>query len=340
MTPPAAARVLAMVAEAPGAPLRLQERGLDAPSPGQLLLQVSACGVCRTDLHLVDGELPAARYPVVPGHEVVARVVAVGDGVQGFLPGQRVGAAWLAYTCGHCPACRRGEENLCDAALFHGCNRDGGFATHMLCEAGWAYPLPEGGSDAALAPLLCAGLIGFRSLQACGDAQQLGIYGFGAAAHIVAQVAHWQQRSVYAFTRPGDSAAQRLARDCGCCWAGDSGSPSPQTLDAAIIFATPGELVPIALKAVRPGGRVVCGGIHMSDIPSFPYALLWGERSLRSIANLTRSDGHDFLALAPRVPVRTRVHTYPLDAANEALRDLREGRIDGAAVLVMDPARD
>jgi alcohol dehydrogenase, propanol-preferring len=326
----------AMVAVAPGEPLQAVRRPLRAPLRGELQLQVLACGVCRTDLHVIDGELAACRYPVIPGHEVVARVRAVGEAVSGFAVGDRVGAAWLASTCGCCDPCRRGDENLCEAAQFHGCNRDGGYATQMYCDADYVYPLPGSGDDAELAPLLCAGLIGYRALRACGDPRRLGLYGFGAAAHLLAQLAQRQQRSVYAFTRSGDVSAQRFARECGCVWSSDADAAPPQPLDAAIIFAPAGELVPTALRAVRTGGRVVCGGIHMSDIPRFPYSLLWGERSVCSIANLTRRDGRDFLARVLPAPLRVRVHRYPLAAANDALADLRDGRIDGAAVLMMD----
>lgn len=324
----------AMQLDVPGTPLRLVERPLPVPGPGQVLVRVTACGVCRTDLHVVDGELPDIRLPIVPGHEIVGRVAALGAEVVDFKLGQRVGVPWLAETCGTCPYCRGGRENLCDRARFHGYQVDGGYADYVLADARYCFPLPNGGDDAHAAPLLCAGLVGYRALVMAGDAQHLGIYGFGAAAHIVAQVTRWQGRRVYAFTRPGDLAAQRFALELGAVWAGDSGQAPPEVLDAAIIFAPVGALVPEALRRVRKGGTVVCGGIHMSDIPAFPYALLWGERQVRSVANLTRRDGEEFLALAPRVPVRTHVETFPLEAANEALSRLREGRLTGAAVLV------
>lgn len=323
-----------MQLDAPGEPLRLVERALPQPGPDQVLVRVGACGVCRTDLHVVDGELPDLRLPIVPGHEIVGRVAALGAEVRGLQLGQRVGVPWLAETCGTCPHCRAGRENLCDQARFHGYQVDGGYADYVLADARYCFPLPEAGDDAALAPLLCAGLVGYRALVMAGDAEHLGLYGFGAAAHIVAQVARWQGRQVYAFTRPGDTAAQRFARALGAVWAGDSGQAPPATLDAAIIFAPVGALVPEALRRVRKGGTVVCGGIHMSDIPAFPYALLWGERQVRSVANLTRRDGEDFLALAPKVPVQTHIETFPLTAANEALSRLREGRLTGAAVLI------
>jgi propanol-preferring alcohol dehydrogenase len=319
-----------------GAPLlRAVQRESPVPGTAQVLVRVEACGVCRTDLHLVDGELPQARLPVIPGHEVVGSVEAVGDGVT-LVPGERVGIPWLGRSCGECSYCRSGRENLCDAPEFTGCSRDGGFATHLLADADWCLPLPHSAfPDAvAAAPLLCAGLIGWRALKLAGDGAVLGLYGFGAAAHIIAQVARWQGRRVHAFTRPGDRAAQDFARELGAVWAGDSGQSPPEALDAAIIFAPLGALVPHALRAVRKGGSVVCGGIHMSPIPSFPYALLWQERRILSVANLTRTDGHEFLGLAARVPVRTHTHAYPLDQANQALDDLRHGRFAGAAVLV------
>ncbi len=331
-TLPATYRVMQL--DAPGQPLRLVERALPRPGPGQVLVRVNACGVCRTDLHVVDGELPDSRPPIVPGHEIVGRVAALGNAVRGLEVGQRVGVPWLAWTCGTCTHCRAGRENLCDQARFHGYQVDGGYADDVLADARYCFTLPEGDDDAALAPLLCAGLVGYRALGLAGDALHLGIYGFGAAAHIVAQVARWQGRRVYAFTRPGDTAAQRFAVELGAVWAGDSDQAPPEPLDAALIFAPVGALVPEALRRVRKGGTVVCGGIHMSDIPAFPYALLWGERQLRSVANLTRRDGADFLALAPQVPVHTRIETFPLTAANEALARLRAGQLTGAAVLI------
>ena len=331
-TLPATYRVMQL--DAPGQPLRLVERALPRPGPGQVLVRVNACGVCRTDLHVVDGELPDSRPPIVPGHEIVGRVAALGNAVRGLEVGQRVGVPWLAWTCGTCTHCRAGRENLCDQARFHGYQVDGGYADYVLADARYCFTLPEGDDDAALAPLLCAGLVGYRALGLAGDALHLGIYGFGAAAHIVAQVARWQGRRVYAFTRPGDTAAQRFAVELGAVWAGDSDQAPPEPLDAALIFAPVGALVPEALRRVRKGGTVVCGGIHMSDIPAFPYALLWGERQLRSVANLTRRDGADFLALAPQVPVHTRIETFPLTAANEALARLRAGQLTGAAVLI------
>jgi propanol-preferring alcohol dehydrogenase len=323
-----------MILQQPQAPLLLRERPIPAPQPGEMLVAVAACGVCRTDLHVVDGELANPKLPLVPGHEIVGRVASVGDGVVGFALGQRVGVAWLGRTCGVCSYCRSGRENLCDAPLFTGYTRDGGYGTHTLADARFCFPLPDYLDDAATAPLLCAGLIGWRSYRMAGEARALGLYGFGAAAHILAQVATWQGRRVHAFTRPGDVAAQAFARSLGAVWAGGSDEMPPEPLDAAIIFAPVGALVPLALKAVRKGGRVVCGGIHMSDIPSFPYALLWEERHILSVANLTRADAREFLALAPRAGVRTEVRRYPLDHANAALADLREGRLQGAAVLL------
>jgi len=290
--------------------------------------------VCRTDLHVVDGELPKPKLPIVPGHEIVGRVTAIGAGVAGFAIGERVGVPWLGRTCGVCHYCREGRENLCDAPLFTGYTRDGGYATHALADAGYCFPLPERGDDAEIAPLMCAGLIGWRSYRMAGEGRALGLYGFGAAAHILAQVAAWQGRRVYAFTRAGDLSAQALARSLGAVWVGVSDEMPPEPLDAAIIFAPVGALVPLALKVVRKGGRVVCGGIHMSDIPSFPYRRLWEERQIVSVANLTRADAHEFLALVPQAGVKTTVRRYPLDQANAALADLREGRLQGAAVLV------
>ena len=323
----------AMLLERPGAPLRYRELARPEPGPGQILIRVAACGVCRTDLHVVDGELPEPRLPLVPGHEVVGRVAALGPGVEGFGAGERVGVPWLGWTCGACDYCRGGKENLCPRARFTGYTLDGGYGEYLLADARYCFPILGDYSDAEAAPLLCAGLIGYRSLVMAGEAQRLGLYGFGAAAHIVAQVARHQGREVYAFVRPGDAAAKAFAKDLGAVWAGDSDAPPPVELDAAILYAPIGALVPLALKAVRPGGTVVCAGIHMSDIPSFPYELLWRERQVISVANLTRRDGEEFLALAPKVPVRTTVERFPLAEANEALSRLRDGRLTGAAVL-------
>lgn len=324
----------AMVLERPDAPLVMRDRPLPEPRRGEILVEVAACGVCRTDLHVVDGELPDIRYPIVPGHEIVGRVAATGEGVAGFARGARVGVPWLGATCGVCPYCRAGRENLCDRPVFTGYTRDGGYATHTVADARYCFRLPEEGDPAALAPLMCAGLIGWRSFRMAGDGPALGIYGFGAAAHILAQVAAWQGRRVYAFTRAGDAAAQDFARSLGAVWAGGSEEAPPEPLDAAIIFAPVGALVPLALRAVKKGGRVVCGGIHMSDIPSFPYRILWQERQVVSVANLTRNDANEFLAVAPMAGVKTEVVPYPLARANEALADLRAGRLRGAAVLV------
>jgi len=304
------------------------------PGPGEIRLKVAACGVCRTDLHVVDGELPDPQVPIIPGHEIVGRIDSIGPGVEGLLVGERVGVPWLGHTCGTCPFCLGHHENLCDHPLFTGYTRDGGFATATIADARFAFPLGESGSDVALAPLLCAGLIGWRSLMIAGAGKNMGLYGFGAAAHIIAQVAKWQGRSVFAFTRPGDGSTQAFARRLGATWAGGSDELPPEPLDAAIIFATVGDLVPRALTAVRKGGRVVCAGIHMSDIPSFPYRLLWEERQLVSVANLTRQDGIDFLSLVPGMGIVTQTTSYPLNQANQALADLRAGRFDGAAVLV------
>jgi alcohol dehydrogenase, propanol-preferring len=323
----------AMVLPAGGASLLLQEREDPAPGDGQIRVRVSACGVCRTDLHVVDGELPDIKYPVIPGHEIVGRVDVVGAGVTTHRIGDRVGVPWLGYTCGVCRFCREGMENLCDRPLFTGYTRDGGFASHTIADARYAFPLGEDGDDVSIAPLLCAGLIGWRSLVMAGPAERLGIYGFGAAGHIVAQIARWQGRSVHAFTRSGDIAAQDFARRLGAAWAGASDAVPTTPLDAAIIFAPAGELVPAALRAVRKGGRVVCAGIHMSDIPRFPYHLLWGERQVISVANLTRQDGLDFLKIAPRAGVRTQTTAFPLAEANDVLTRLRTGQVLGAAVL-------
>ncbi|MFO1049712.1 MAG: zinc-dependent alcohol dehydrogenase family protein [Geminicoccaceae bacterium] len=326
--------MLAMVLDAPGRPLRPTALPDPMPGRGQVLVRVRACAVCRTDLHVVDGELPHPKLPLIPGHEIVGEVLACGPGPAAFAPGSRVGIPWLGHTCGTCPYCRDGRENLCDAPGFTGYTLDGGYAELTVADAAYCFPLPQGYGDLEAAPLLCAGLIGFRTLRMAGDPRRLGIWGFGAAAHIVAQVARHEGRELYAFTRPGDRAAQDFARDMGACWAGDADALSPMELDAALIFAPVGGLVPLALAAVRKGGVVVSGGIHMSDIPSFPYRLLWGERVVRSVANLTRQDAVDFLALAGRTPIRTEVTPYPLARANEALADLRQGRLQGAAVLV------
>ncbi|KZE34473.1 zinc-dependent alcohol dehydrogenase family protein [Crenobacter luteus] len=323
----------AMQSQAPGEPLVLVELPVPSPGPGQLLIRVAACGVCRTDLHVVDGDLPRVARPVIPGHEIVGTVAGIGPDCAGFALGQRVGVPWLAHTCGGCAFCRAGRENLCDAARFTGYTVDGGYAEYAVADARFCLALPAGYDDLAVAPLLCAGLIGYRALRLAGDARRLGLYGFGAAAHIVAQVARAEGRAVYAFTRPLDATAQAFAREMGAAWAGGSDAPPPEPLDAALIFASVGALVPAALAAVERGGTVVCAGIHMSDIPSFPYALLWGERTLRSVANLTRADGAAFMSLAARVPIATRVVPYPLEDANAALAELRDGRIEGAAVL-------
>jgi propanol-preferring alcohol dehydrogenase len=324
----------AMVLERPQTSLVLREQPIPQPAAGEILVDVSACGVCRTDLHVVDGELPHPKLPIVPGHEIVGRVAALGAGISGFGLGARVGVPWLGHTCGVCPYCRDNKENLCDAPLFTGYTRDGGYATHAVADANYCFPLPDGIGDAEAAPLLCAGLIGWRSYRMAGEGRDLGLYGFGAAAHILAQVARAQGRRVYAFTRGGDKAAQDFARALGAVWAGASEEMPPMLLDAAIIFAPVGALVPLALKAVKKGGRVVCGGIHMSDIPSFPYDILWEERQILSVANLTRADAREFLALAPKAGIKTEVTRYALEDANRALADLRAGRLQGAAVLV------
>jgi propanol-preferring alcohol dehydrogenase len=326
----------AMVLAAHGRPLQLEERPTPEPAPGEILIRVLACAVCRTDLHVVDGELPHRFLPIVPGHEIVGIVERIGAGVEGWQIGERIGVPWLAHACGSCAYCRHGRENLCDAPQFTGYSRDGGFATHALAEAAFCLRLSALALDAVhAAPLLCAGLIGWRSLRKAGDdARDIGLYGFGAAAHLVAQVARHEGRRIHAFTRPGDIQAQSFARDLGAVWAGGSDERPPEPLDAAIIFAPVGALVPRALNAVKKGGRVVCGGIHMSDIPSFPYRFLWEERELVSVANLTRSDAAAFLAFAARVPLRTTVRSYALAAANEALDDLRHGRLQGAAVIL------
>ena len=324
----------AMVLKTPGSALEWTELPDRQPGQGQIRIKVTACGVCRTDLHVVDGELPDPHLPIIPGHEIVGRIDAIGPGVIGLSIGERVGVPWLGHTCGVCPYCIGHRENLCDRPLFTGYTLDGGFATSVIAEAHYVFPLGEAGSDESLAPLLCAGLIGWRALVMGGEGERVGLYGFGAAAHILAQVVKWQGRSVYAFTRPGDTATQDFARQLGATWAGNADQSPPDLLDVAIIFAPVGALVPLALKAVRKGGRVVCAGIHMSDIPSVPYALLWEERALLSVANLTRRDGLDFLQLVPKIGIVTRTHCYPLIDANQALADLRAGRFEGAAVLV------
>jgi propanol-preferring alcohol dehydrogenase len=326
----------AMELSRPGTPLAAVDRDPVEPGPGEIVVAVRACGVCRTDLHVVDGELPEARLPIVPGHEVVGRVVRRGDGADRFAVGARVGVPWLGWTCGSCRFCTHGRENLCPHARFTGYTRDGGYADEITVDERYAFALGTLAGDlddAHAAPLLCAGLIGYRSLKLAGDAERLGLYGFGAAAHIVAQVARQQGRAVHAFVRPGDDSAKRFALDLGAAWAGDAGATPPVPLDAAIIYAPVGALVPQALRATAPGGVVVCAGIHMSEIPAFPYALLWEERTVRSVANLTRADGEEFLALAATMPIATSVTTYPLADANRALADLRDGRVSGAAVL-------
>lgn len=317
----------------PGETLALEERAVPAPGPGQVLLEVSACGVCRTDLHLVDGELPDPKLPIVPGHEIVGTVLTSGEGTH-YRPGTRLGVPWLGYTCGRCEYCLSGRENLCDSAAFTGYQLDGGYAEHVVADARYCFELPAGIDDAHAAPLLCAGLIGYRSWRMAENAKRLGIYGFGAAAHLIAQVATYKGQEVYAFTRAGDVTAQKFAMQLGARWAGASEDLPPVLLDAAIIFAPVGELVPLALRAVCKGGSVICGGIHMSDIPSLPYSLLWGERSIRTVANLTRRDGMEFLALAGEIGIRPSIETLPLNRANEALERLRKGALSGAAVLI------
>lgn len=325
----------AMVLKAPGKLLSLEQRPIPEPGAEEVLVKVHACAVCRTDLHVVDGELPDIPYPIIPGHEIVGKVVKAGLGADWSL-GTRVGIPWLGYTCGHCYFCENWQENLCDAARFTGYQLDGGFAEYVIAHHRYCFEIDSRYEDAQAAPLMCAGLIGYRSLVMAGDAQRLGLYGFGAAAHIVAQIARHEQQEVYAFTRPGDAKAQAFARNLGAVWAGDSTATAPCLLDAAIIFAPVGSLVPIALKAVRKGGVVVCGGIHMSDIPAFPYGDLWGERQIRSVANLTRHDAEAFLALAPEIPVKTHIETFSLAEANSALARLRGGELEGAAVLIAD----
>lgn len=328
------ATMKAMLLDAPGTPLRLAEIPIPEPGPGQLRVKVAACGVCRTDLHVADGDLTDPKLPIVPGHEIVGRVDQTGTGVTRFVIGQRVGIPWLGHTCGSCPYCRDGRENLCDRPGFTGYQIDGGYAEYAVADADYCFPLPQGLGDVEAAPLLCAGLIGYRTLRMAGLVKTLGIYGFGAAAHIVAQIARHEGMEAYAFTRPGDTAAQAFARELGCVWAGSSDERPPQPLDAALVFAPVGGLVPRALVAVRKGGVVVLGGIHMSEIPAMPYALLWEERVIRSVANLTRRDAEEFLALAPLVPVRTHTTALPLAKANEALDRLRRGELTGALVLV------
>jgi len=324
----------AMVLKSLRTPLEWTELPDRQPGPGEIRVKIAACGVCRTDLHVYDGDLPNPVLPIIPGHEIVGHVDAIGAGVQDLRIGQRVGIPWLGHTCGVCTYCRAHTENLCDNPLFTGYTRDGGFATAVVADARFAFPLAEAGSDVSIAPLLCAGLIGWRSLCMAGEGKNLVIFGFGAAGHIVAQIAHWQGKSIFAFTSPGDTTTQAFARSLGARWAGGSNEPPPQPLDAAIIYAPVGALVPLALQSVRKGGRVVCAGIHMSDIPSFPYSQLWEERQLVSVANLTRQDGLDFLSQIPKININVKTTTYPLHKANEALADLRAGRFDGAAVLV------
>jgi len=327
-----------MVLERPGTPLRLEQVSVAAPGPGQVLLRVHACGICRTDLHIVDGELTEAKLPIVPGHQIVGVVVEAGSGVDELRVGDRVGVPWLGWTDGDCKYCRSGRENLCDHARFTGYQIDGGYADYTVADSRFCLPIPEGYPDLQAAPLLCAGLIGYRCLRMAGDAPRLGFYGFGSAAHILIQVARHRGQRVYAFTRPGDKAAQSFAEELGADWVGDSDTAPPEALDAAIIFAPAGELVPAALRVVAKGGTVVCGGIHMSDIPSFPYSILWGERVVRSVANLTRADGEEFLRLAPTIPIHSQVQVYRLEQANEALEDLRSGHMRGSGVLSMTDA--
>ncbi|MFH5831323.1 zinc-dependent alcohol dehydrogenase family protein [Halalkalibaculum sp. DA384] len=323
----------AMVFNKAGKPLELQELPQPEPGENQLLINVRACGVCRTDLHILDGDLDEPNLPLVPGHQIVGIVEEVGTKVSGFSPGEKVGVPWLGNTCGQCEFCRQDQENLCDQALFTGYDLNGGFAEYTVADARFCFPIPADYPDEQAAPLLCAGLIGYRSLRKTGNAQKLGFYGFGSSAHILTQVANYQQKVVYAFTRPGDTQGQQFARQKGAVWSGGSDEYPPEKLDAAIIFAPVGPLVPQALKALKKGGTVVCAGIHMSDIPSFPYHILWEERSIESVANLTRRDGREFLELAPRIPVKSNVKTYPLEEANRALNDLREGNFEGSAVL-------
>ncbi len=330
------AKMRAMVFTGPGAPLELRQLPVPRPGPGQVLIRVRTCGVCRTDLHIVDGELAHPKLPLIPGHEIVGTVVETGPGVEQFRPGERIGVPWLGYTCGQCRYCLSGRENLCDRPRFTGYTLDGGYGEFTVADSRYTFPLPQAYGDAEAAPLLCAGLIGYRSYRLAGEGvQRLGIYGFGAAAHITVQVARHQGKKVYGFTRPGDTETQEFARRLGAVWAGDSTQLPPEELDAAIIFAPVGALIPAALRATARGGVVVAGGIHMSDIPSFPYDILWGERVVRSVANLTRRDGEEFLQIAPQVPVKTEVEVFPLEEANEALERLRRGQIHGAAVLAV-----
>lgn len=324
----------AMVLDSANSPLRLAELPMPVPKENEVLLKVHACGVCRTDLHVADGELANPKYPLILGHEIVGSIVDKGQKVERFTIGQRLGVPWLGHTCGQCRYCTNNHENLCDNALFTGYTLNGGYAEYTVADQRYCFPIPESYSDAEAAPLLCAGLIGYRALIAAGDAQRLGIYGFGAAAHIIAQAAHYQGRKIFAFTKPGDVAGQQFAIALGASWAGDSNMPPPEEMDAAIIFAPVGALIPQALRHTAKGGIVVCAGIHMSDIPQFPYSILWGERTVRSIANLTRQDGEEFLALAPKIGIHTEVTTFPLSSANEVLELLRQGKIRGAAVLV------
>ena len=330
----------AMLFEAPGQPLRLADLPIPKPGTGQFLIRVQACAVCRTDLHIIDGELAQPKLPLIPGHEIVGTIEAKGDGAQRFEIGDRIGIPWLGWSCGECAYCKLGRENLCDRARFTGYTIDGGYAEYTVADQRFCFPIPDLYGDAEAAPLLCAGLIGYRCLVKAGNGKRLGIYGFGAAAHIIAQVAQYQEREIYAFTRPGDKDAEKFALNLGATWAGGSNELPPEKLDAAIIFAPVGNLVPQALRALGKGGVVVCGGIHMSDIPSFPYDILWEERSVCSVANLTRRDGEEFLALAPKVPVRTEVQIFPIEDANDALARLRAGKIQGAAVLVTDVGKD
>lgn len=326
----------AMILETPGQPLKMAELSIPEPAPEQVLLRIHACGICRTDLHVVDGELTQPKLPLIPGHQIVGTVVSTGSQVETFKLGDRVGVPWLGYTCNHCRYCLTGRENLCDNARFTGYQIDGGYAEYTVVDERFCFPIPEGYPDLQAAPLLCAGLIGYRSYRMTGDAERIGFYGFGAAAHILIQLARYQGRQVFAFTRSGDIQGQLFARELGAVWTGSSDELPPEPLDAAIIFAPAGNLVPTALRAVAKGGVVICAGIHMSDIPSFPYEILWGERVVRSVANLTRQDGEEFLALAPNVPIRTEVNPFSLFEANKALNSLRSGKIKGAAVLVVN----
>jgi propanol-preferring alcohol dehydrogenase len=331
----AAPPMQAMILEAPRQPLHLAEFPIPTPASNQVLIQVQTCGICRTDLHIVDGELPQPKLPLILGHQIVGTIVEIGERVQSFQVGDRVGVPWLGHTCQQCRYCLKGQENLCDRAEFTGYQLDGGYAEYAVADERFCFALPDGYPNLQVAPLLCAGLIGYRSLTMTGEAERLGLYGFGAAAHIIIQAARYQNRKIFAFTRPGDTAGQAFARHLGATWAGGSNERPPEELDAAIIFAPVGALVPAALKAVAKGGVVVCAGIHMSDIPAFPYELLWGERMLRSVANLTCKDGEEFLAFAPKIPIQTQVKAFPLTQANEALAALRNGQIQGAAVLTI-----